>query len=469
MEFSLPSPTTYFQYKDMNIPRLPVLFSPTPNRRTQSTVKNCDSRFVLSNSIDEPVLSSEIRKSNSPRKPRNLKSLNIETPVIDELNLAIKYIISNKPRISKSPLRKATLYSVHFAKNNEETDVNGFIQALFTHEPSPYRKVGLTSEPEALDIRAAEKILQDAKKIIKHGVVKKSIQYEKVTLIEEFWKNQISKEKTERWDIFEEALLTFFDNYMVCNYGSLRKLNWKKLFSKLYSKISIESDEVSMWPMSPSRLKPPKYSVRVVKFTTFANFIANSELHKIMLGCIEEIPFYIENLRKGTSYSFSCGCFYKGEWKEGRKEGSGTMDFCSGEQYVGHFNRGFREDYGTLIGNNYIYKGDFKKDKFHGYGKIKFPDRSIYEGLWVKNDLSNGKYEIGDGTFYVGEWYKSTYEGKGKLVLPDGTKKKGMWKGGRLCGEGSVKYPDSTVLRGFFVDDILQGEPVDVQDKDDDD
>lgn len=456
MESTLQSPL-HFYSKDSGTPRLPILFTPSPHRRTHSISKNSESRYILSNSIDEPIFLSEIRHAKMTHKPKAAHSIH-KSLIINELNLALKHIITNKkPKIIRSPKRKLTVYMSHFGKNTEEHDINGFVQAFFTHEPSPYRKAGLTSQPEALDLRAADKILQDAKRIIKHGVAKKSTQYEKVTLIEEFWKNQISREKTVRWDVFEEGLLMFLETFMVCNYGSLRKLNWKTLFTLLYNRISSECEDFSMWPVSPSKIYPPKCFTRVVKFSTFTSFVANSEINKLMFACIEDLPFYIENLRKSLIYKFSCGCYYKGEWKDGRREGNGTMNFCSGDQYIGNFNRGLREEYGKLKGSSYLYTGDFKRDKFNGYGKMVFPDNSSYEGLWMKNDFSSGKYDFADGTSYTGEWYNFCFQGKGKLMMADGSRKKGTWRNSKLCGEGSIKLPDSTVIRGFFDDDVLQG------------
>lgn len=443
-------------------PRLPILFSPTPHRRTQSICKNGESRYILSNSINETPF--KISFSNPPRakKPRLLKSLHIPS-ISEELTQALKNIIPLKKTLKNITLQikpkktKIIAISSLMSRKAEEVDIRGFIQSLFSHEPSPFRKMGFTLEPEALDIRAADKILQDAKKIIKHGVVKKSSQHENVTQIEEFWKNQISREKCVRWDLFEEGLLCFLECFMVCSYGALRKVNWKTFFRKLYLKLSCEIDDFSFWPPSPSMPIPPKYPLKLVKYSDFAKFVSDDELYKLMLACLEEFPSYIENLRKGPDFTYSCGCFYKGEWKDGRKEGAGNMEFCSGDCYSGTFNRGLREDFGNLTSEHkYFYKGDFKRDKFHGYGKIKFPDGSSFEGLWIKNYFSNGMFEYGDGGFYQGEWVGYSFEGKGKLQLVAGVKKKGMWREGKLCGEGKITEVNGKKIKGFFVDDVLQ-------------
>ena len=105
----------------------------------------------------------------------------------DELSIAIKNLTSlKKPKKKKTIVKKYSMLSSMLSRNAEENDIHGFILSMFSHEPSPFRKMGLTSEPEAIDLRAADKILQEAKKIIKHGIVKKNNQQGNITQIEEF-------------------------------------------------------------------------------------------------------------------------------------------------------------------------------------------------------------------------------------------------------------------------------------------
>ena len=438
---------------DMSKTKLPVLISPLSQRRTKSISKTSDTRFVLSNSIDETFPSHFSRSPNFNRKAilSNKKDLPIEL----ELRKAIRNIISHKPKVKSLPKRKATTnLGIYTIRNYVESDTTSFIKAMFSHEPSPFRKVGLTAEPKAMDLRAAEKILQDAKKIIKHGVMKKMGQYEHKTLIENFWKQHISKEETVRWDIFEEGLLAFFENFMVCNYGVLRKVNWKELFRKMMSKVGVDSGNFQIWPQGKG--KGEVELVKVVEFSSFAGFVSDGTLHKALVGCIEELPYYIENLRKGAVYNYTCGCYYKGEWKDGRREGNGAFELCSGETYFGNFIRGLREEFGAFKGQGYIYKGDFKKDKFHGYGVLNFPDGSVFDGLWNKSQFFKGKFDFGDGNYYTGEWYNQEFEGRGKLILSDGTIKKGMWRNSKLCGDARIKNSDGTMEKGFYIDDVLQ-------------
>lgn len=442
-----------YNFSALDTSKTPSFQSPLPHVSRHLYNRNSESRYILSNSIDEDIF--KLQTDTYSKKHTIQKSL-LESPISNQLTIALKHIIPKKTLQRPKAHKKTILRTLSLSKNTLDNDINGFIQALFSHEPSPFRKVGLTFEPEVLDLRAADKILQEAKKIIKNGVSKKSSSRNNTNQIETFWKNQISNEKTIRWDIFEESLLVFFENFMVCNYGSLRKLNWKVLFNKLYLKLSQNLDGVSIWVRSPAASVPSGHSLKLVSYSSFFSIINTGELHRIMSSCMESLPYYIENLRGGNSFRYSCGCYYKGEWKDGRKEGSGMLDLCSGDIYNGTFNRSLREDYGILKGDGYLYKGNFKKDKFHGYGKINFPDKSFYEGVWSKNSFSNGVYEYSDGSLYKGEWKNFEYEGQGKLIMSDGTVKKGLWRNGKLCGDGKIFYPDGTVIKGFFLDDILQ-------------
>lgn len=441
--------------KEIHNVKLPAILSPAPQRRTKSISKTSDSKFILSNSIDETFT---LRLNKSPNfQHKRMFDFNKVLPVELELRKAIRSIISHKPKVKRLINRKHTTnLGIYTMKNYEESDVSNFIKAMFSHEPSQFRRVGLTAEPKAMDLRAAEKILQDAKKIIKHGVMKKSNQQEHKTLVENFWKQNISKEEFVRWDVFEEGLLAFFENFMVCNCGVIRKVNWKELFQKMFERFGNQSESFEMWPKGKGKRDGGVYTV--VGFFNFAGFVGDGSLHKAIIGCIEDLPFYIENLRKGSTYKYACGCYYKGEWKDGKREGNGTLELCSGESFFGNFISGLRQEFGTFKGKGYYYKGDFKKDKFHGYGVLKFPDNSYFDGIWVKSQFFKGKFDFGNGDIYEGEWFNNEFEGRGKLTLSDGTIKKGIWRNSKLCGDGYIRNPCGTIQKGFFLDDVIQSD-----------
>ena len=82
--------------------------------------------------------------------------------------------------------------------NTDEIEVKNFINALFFKEHNIFRKTVINTEKEALDLVSADKIMQEAKKIIKNGIKKKYAKSELVGSIEDFWVQYISKDKIVR-------------------------------------------------------------------------------------------------------------------------------------------------------------------------------------------------------------------------------------------------------------------------------
>ena len=85
-------------------------------------------------------------------------------------------------------------------------------------------------------------------------------------------------------------------------------------------------------------------------------------------------PFQTTNLNpltrgvfRDTQHLSTINCYYKGEWKEGRLHGVGTMLFPDGS----------------------IYTGMFQNNEANGEGKYLYPNGSYYEGE-IRNNLANG-------------------------------------------------------------------------------
>ena len=153
---------------------------------------------------------------------------------------------------------------------------------------------------------------------------------------------------------------------------------------------------------------------------------------------------------KGTYYNHN-GDRYVGEWKDDvlhglctvyRKDGSHstamwengkqtvqlpeevladsdvkihTINYGSGDKYVGEYKDGKRNGYGTYcfsIGAKYI--GHWKDDKYNGHGTF---------------------YNNVSGSRYVGEWKDGKCNGRGTVYYKDGTSKSGRWEMGKFVGE----------------------------------
>ncbi|XP_015435821.1 PREDICTED: MORN repeat-containing protein 3-like [Dufourea novaeangliae] len=151
--------------------------------------------------------------------------------------------------------------------------------------------------------------------------------------------------------------------------------------------------------------------------------------------------------------------YYKGEWKNDKKEGKGSELNRNGFVYEGDWLDGKRHGYGVLsqihedgticmryIGqwmngkkngfgyswykNDSYYEGEFYQNKREGYGRIWYCNGDHYEGNW-KNDLPDG---IGifvkfSGNRYEGEFVAGKKEGRGTFYhIVTGQKQSGIWR-----------------------------------------
>lgn len=129
---------------------------------------------------------------------------------------------------------------------------------------------------------------------------------------------------------------------------------------------------------------------------------------------------------------------YKGNYKNGKMHGQGTILFKNGNKYVGNFVDGHMNGKGTFTyadGDKYV--GDFKDDLMHGKGKLTFSDGGSYEGDF-RNDNA---------------------EGYGTFKLPDqGLKYVGYVKNNVMNGEGTLYFTkEKKYVKGIFKDgDIIQ-------------
>ncbi|EFJ09099.1 hypothetical protein SELMODRAFT_130479 [Selaginella moellendorffii] len=105
----------------------------------------------------------------------------------------------------------------------------------------------------------------------------------------------------------------------------------------------------------------------------------------------------------GTFYIREDGKYrvvYKGYWKSGNLHGPGYLHCAYGEVYEGDFERGVRSGYGRQTyycpqsGRYHVYVGQWRDDKREGTGTLTVVNGDVYEGCF-SNDKKHGK-----GVFY---------------------------------------------------------------------
>lgn len=138
----------------------------------------------------------------------------------------------------------------------------------------------------------------------------------------------------------------------------------------------------------------------------------------------------------GALYLSTGALRYKGEYKEDKCCGNGTLIYKDEKVYVGEFLNGLRHGQGKMnYPNGSTYTGSYKEDLRSGVGKMTFPDGSVYEGMWKENEM----------------W------GTGTLIYKDGDKYEGEFANNMKHGRGVMHLINGDVLEGTFSQDVMEG------------
>ncbi len=123
--------------------------------------------------------------------------------------------------------------------------------------------------------------------------------------------------------------------------------------------------------------------------------------------------------------SFTNGDYFEGQWEMGTLvEGEGQLRDASGF-YRGHFKNGKRDGKGVLVSDNgsEYYLGEFKEGYIHGQGQTKFRSGHMHIGSFEKN-LRQGEgifYNKDTEEIYCGSWENNILEGPMTYTDPQGT------------------------------------------------
>jgi hypothetical protein len=83
------------------------------------------------------------------------------------------------------------------------------------------------------------------------------------------------------------------------------------------------------------------------------------------------------------------GWEYIGEYRDGKRNGQGTVTWSDGVKYVGEFKDGKLNGQGTLTwANGTKYVGQFRDGKMGGTGKLIHPDGKVEnDGEWKDDNF----------------------------------------------------------------------------------
>ncbi|VDP45567.1 unnamed protein product [Schistosoma margrebowiei] len=185
----------------------------------------------------------------------------------------------------------------------------------------------------------------------------------------------------------------------------------------------------------------------------------------------EYIGDVVDGIRHGFgTYTDSNGLQYTGQWKNGKKQGKGRLNYTTDGSihYDGEWDSGLRHGYGVYhYSNRATYEGQWKDGKRHGEGTMHWSDRDeIYTGSWVdgkQNGLGchawhilrvrTSQYSLPN--VYDGQWANGKRNGLGTFHYPNGSKYVGYWKDDLKHGKGTLILKDGRIFERTFYEDRL--------------
>lgn len=114
---------------------------------------------------------------------------------------------------------------------------------------------------------------------------------------------------------------------------------------------------------------------------------------------------------------------YEGYWCLSQKEGKGKEVFANGDEYIGDYSKDLFNGFGELKTKGGLYTGKFKDGYKNGVGTMQFKGNTRYEGNWVNGRFEGkGLYIWSDGRRYEGQWVNGDRTGMGVLTFVNGEK-----------------------------------------------
>jgi hypothetical protein len=158
---------------------------------------------------------------------------------------------------------------------------------------------------------------------------------------------------------------------------------------------------------------------------------------------------YNEAHGNGKFYGI-CGLKYAGEWRNGRKDGTGIIVYNDETEYHGEFHNDTFNGRGKMRWQDgHLYVGNFYNSMLHGDGAMTIPEGKVYEGTFHYNHIDgNGRLILGEEKCYIGDFKKGKKEGKGTYYFNRSNYYEGHWKGDKAHGHGKYIIDDSVVVEG---------------------
>ena len=130
------------------------------------------------------------------------------------------------------------------------------------------------------------------------------------------------------------------------------------------------------------------------------------------------------------------GSIYFGQFKNGKKNGKGKINWSDNSYYEGEFVNNYYEGYGVyiLMSKRKGYIGEWKEGKMNGFGVFFWADGRSYKGYFESDKKHGfGIYSGKNNLRYEGKFKKGKQYGIGRIINEKGERQLGLYvKGKRL-------------------------------------
>ena len=189
----------------------------------------------------------------------------------------------------------------------------------------------------------------------------------------------------------------------------------------------------------------------------------NENKYKKILEEILKVQNYEDSLDKLKIKHFDNNDFFIGIMdKDNKYPLKGIFLSHHGDYYNGSFKEGKKDGFGSIIYKNGTrYEGDFKNDRHHGYGKLIQLDGEIFRGDWKNGKINGTGIRLhSNGDKYIGSYVNNIRNGQGHYIFINGDSYNGNWVNGKANGKGTFKFRNGNIYEGEFKDNIILGEGI---------
>lgn len=161
--------------------------------------------------------------------------------------------------------------------------------------------------------------------------------------------------------------------------------------------------------------------------------------------------------KKDVVVNFSNGSF-KGKMNA-KNEGRGVFYYNDGWEYKGDLKNGLRDGSGVLKFGQIVYRGTWKNNKLVGRAEKEI-GKNKFIGYFDDKLQMNGEGEcIGeDGSRYNGNFRNTLFDGQGVYISPSGNKYVGQFSKGDFSGQGVYFWKNGRKYVGNFRNTQFHGE-----------